>query len=51
MPWDINPAWRERRELGERLGYAVGAMEFMGMTKVGVMVLAILLSGMALYFY
>jgi endonuclease/exonuclease/phosphatase family metal-dependent hydrolase len=51
MPWDINPAWRERREFGERLGYAVGAMEFMGMTKVGVMVLAILLSGMALYFY
>ena len=51
MPWDINPSWRERREFGERLGYVVGAMEFTGMTKMGFMVLAILLSGMALYFY
>lgn len=51
MPWEINPRWRERREFGERLGYVVGAMEFTGMTKVGLMVLAILFSGMALYFY
>ena len=51
MPWEINPGWRERREFGAALGYAIGAMEFMGMTKVGILAVAVLLSGMALYFY
>ena len=51
MPWEINPNWRERREFGEKLAYAVGAFELIGETQVGVIIVAVILSGMTLYFY
>jgi endonuclease/exonuclease/phosphatase family metal-dependent hydrolase len=51
MPWDTNPRWRERRELGEKLAYAVGALELINETKVGIIIVVIILSGMALYIY
>ena len=51
MPWEINPNWRQRREFGEKLAYAVGALELIGGTKVGVLIIAVLFSGMSLYLY
>jgi hypothetical protein len=51
MPWDINPNWRERRELGEKLGYLAGMAEYMGETKVGLLVLAAIVGPLFLYWY
>jgi hypothetical protein len=50
MPWEINPTWRERREFGEKLGYIVGLSELLMETKVGVIALIIVLSGLVLYY-
>ena len=49
MPWKINPGWQERREFGEILAYAIGAVEFIGGTKVGIIVVVIILSGITLF--
>lgn len=52
MPWDINPNWRERRELGEKLAYAVGAIELVGERRIKmILLIAIILSGIALYMF
>jgi hypothetical protein len=51
MPWDINPAWRERRAFGEKLSYMVGAMEFMGDTRFTILVFILICSVLVLYFY
>ena len=51
MPWEINPGWRERREFGEKLAYAIGAFELMGETKLGSIMVVIILSGITLYLY
>ena len=51
MPWEINPSWRERRELGEKLGYLTGLMEYMEESKIGLLVIAAILGPLALYWY
>ena len=51
MPWEINPGWRERREFGEKLAYAIGALEFMGETNVGIIMIVIILTGITMYLY
>jgi hypothetical protein len=50
-PWGINPSWRERRALAEKLAYVFGAMEFIEETKAGIIVLGFVLCGIALYLY
>lgn len=51
MPWDINPGWRERREFGEKLAYVIGALELLGETKFGIILLVAIFSAIALYLY
>lgn len=51
MPWEVNPNWRQRRDLGETLGYLAGLTEYMGETRLGFLVLAAILGPLFLYWY
>ena len=51
MPWELNPNWRQRKDLGEKLGYLAGLTEYMGETKVGYLVIAAILGPLFLYWY
>ena len=51
MPWDVNPNWRERREFGAKLAYAVGMFEIMNMARVEIILIFLLLTGMIIYLY
>jgi len=51
MPWAINPRWRQRRRLTEKLGYAVGAYELMKEARADLVLLIIFLIALALYYY
>lgn len=50
MPWDINPAWRGRRALGDTLAYIVGALQFVQATRAAMLVLIIIVGCLALYY-
>jgi hypothetical protein len=50
-PWEINPSWRERRALTEKLAYVFSIMEFITETKAGIIVLGFILCRIALYLY
>jgi len=51
MPWEINPGWRQRQEFAEKLGYIFGAIEFMGETRLGVLMAAMALGVVIFYTY
>ena len=51
MPWEINPRWRERREIGEKLAYAVGAFALLRETKRRMIIVVIFLTAITLYLY
>ena len=51
MPWEINPRWRERREIGEKLAYAVGAFALLRETKLRMIIVVIFLTAITLYLY
>jgi len=51
MPCEINPRWRERREIGEKLAYAVGAFALLRETKLRMIIVVIFLTAITLYLY
>src|SRR5579859_7645137 len=43
MPWELNPNWHKRREISDKLGVLVGAIEYLGMTKTGATILVFMI--------